>query len=615
MEPWSRYNTRFSGAGSTATGSAILSIKIASSDSEVVDDEKAHSYPQLDQLNLSCPQELPLSAEAYIRAVEARFDHERSAILWQSFFSRWDQILEGLDSKGSSTYPVFNKVLHDLRERVQLYSPYSFASKVSQRQEIFVSHGNHGNETPPSKKRSFPKGSSDSSREKGKRPRKDEEDTREESQNQPQLDQHDQVYEAAFPEFGCPIHLHHLLNGTLSDRHACHGFWTTQMAHLRGHHLVPNRGGGHGGFILFLKVCGHCQEHVLDKDLWKRHEKHHCEWRPRMRRSKKAGDSDEGEDVLVGAWVRLYLTLYPTAQKVPNPYRGQTGWLPQDQTDRYRQQVQAILPPLSFLDNQSEHTAVPDPPVLASDDLSDAAARSVVFNDLVNSLTPQANPNDLWPYCNIDLTLLNAGSKAPATSYWNDVMQDFIARLDRVADEVVQPLDDAANYLNPTQWETLVRHIETSFLVRLNLLRMNQQVQVNARNANGVTPLVPSMVGSVSQPLYTSEQDNTSGPSTQPSTQGPNTNLSSIEAAAKTGSTSAPDAVPAQQQYDSPPPWEKDLEGVPGPSHEPNYPLQQMNNRDNELEEIARYTQRDPSNSPQWSGEWDLDSFLDRNKM
>ncbi|KAH8719284.1 hypothetical protein GQ44DRAFT_386045 [Phaeosphaeriaceae sp. PMI808] len=144
---------------------------------------------------------------------------------------------------------------------------------------------------------------------------------------------------ASEEKLDCPIFKRYLNHPDEFGEAPCEGGRFEEMSRLRSNHLHQTRQQGHNGMTKFFKRCPTCTEHILDEPTKKRHGKGKCGKRNQCRQSKNSNG-----DVRVGPWVRLYLTFFPDAERVPMPYSGVDGWLSQGETERYRAQLQDILP-------------------------------------------------------------------------------------------------------------------------------------------------------------------------------------------------------------------------------------------------------------------------------
>lgn len=108
----------------------------------------------------------------------------------------------------------------------------------------------------------------------------------------------------------CPVFKHHIMSG---ETPPCNGCPVRSMAHVRSH-LNPDRAGTHGDYPAFIKQCSQCKDDFIDATAYNDH---------------KATNLCEPQNQLRGRievpWARLYLKLYPGADRVPLPCKPCSG--------------------------------------------------------------------------------------------------------------------------------------------------------------------------------------------------------------------------------------------------------------------------------------------------
>jgi hypothetical protein len=111
---------------------------------------------------------------------------------------------------------------------------------------------------------------------------------------------------AKVDDISCPPYKFYVMHGGTGP---CFGCSASSIAQVRTH----CRRTQHHGFPLFAQVCRRCSTDFIDEQSYNRHTSRHCDRQTQLR-----GD-------VITLWVRLYLTFYPFAVKVPSPCKSTHG--------------------------------------------------------------------------------------------------------------------------------------------------------------------------------------------------------------------------------------------------------------------------------------------------
>lgn len=272
----------------------------------------------------------------------------------------------------------------------------------------------------------------------------------------------------------------------------------------------------------------------------------------------------EDEDFILAAWARIYLTFFPDELDVPIPCEyprgpekheltsldvGQSGDIPRYLTERFREQVNATLPPLEagpFLDDRQGGTANPHVPTITIDDINRHAAAEVMMNYFINPSNMMVDPASPIPALGLGSFShdANPGLLAMSSQRVNNPFDfDFKTRLDQGIETTFNAIDDASNCLTPIALENLLAQVLAQFHAGVEARR-------NMRRPAGARPVEPTVIfpnlNEANHLSYVHEQAAAASESgTQPSTQatktqGPSTNPTSLDDAEMTAPTTPP---------------------------------------------------------------------------
>lgn len=205
----------------------------------------------------------------------------------------------------------------------------------------------------------------------------------------------------------CPVYKHSVVTGSTRS---CGGCAKTDMSKLRSHFRTE---GSHGGFPPCVHQCSRCLQDFIDEQLYDYHIRSSCDAHPQIR-----GD-------IVLSWGRLYLTLYPDALGIPEPWTDATGWLSDAEVRRCRAPLAASSSFLGARSNAHQPQAqMPLPDGSPSNGPVYDAAINEVLNDFVYPMFPQ-------PLDAMDPTLSegrhsSVATTAPRDPHFRNVQQGFM---------------------------------------------------------------------------------------------------------------------------------------------------------------------------------------------
>lgn len=377
---------------------------------------------------------------------------------YDSFFTRWESIVEQMLNDKFDTHPVYAQVLNDIRHIV-----------------YGVAHTEHGSQAPSDGESSRPTSNRQvSSRGSGLdnlgRSLSDRITKRGSSSGGAGRNLVNTVEKRARvegrQEVDCPVYKHHVMHGLHPP---CQGCRVTVMSQVRSH-LNPDRASGtHRGFPRFIEQCHRCKQDFIDRQSYDAHTAaNRCAFQKQIR----------GEILL--PWARQYLTLYPNTAKVPLPWPDTRGWIQESLLVQLRDLRSANVDFATFLDGRrdlrlSQTRSIPSN--LANHAQYTGAMGHVLY-DLVNptftrpaSLSSLAPPvlNESHDY----RTALQSpfiGGTGSNNRHWQNVLRSLESHQ--------RTFREAAAYLTPQQLGYMAVQSARVSAISRGLYRQQQQSQV-----------------------------------------------------------------------------------------------------------------------------------------
>ncbi|KAF1829410.1 hypothetical protein BDW02DRAFT_583714 [Decorospora gaudefroyi] len=249
------------------------------------------------------------SAQTAFGRLRAAFDPEPDRQCLESYVTRWESIIKHMHDIHSDVYPLYAQALHDLHGMLETLS--SSAAGPAQRKQAYQNH------RPNNDQRSGTRGDAKLSLDAGTsapigQPTGHNQQkavlghgfaTNICSENSQTPNGSKQV------RITCPLYKFSIKHG---GQRPCNGCTATSVAQVR-HHCHRTK---HPNFARYAKQCLRCYTDFIDEQAYRAHASRRCARRDQLR----------GDVVVV--WVRLYLTYFPFAVKVPNPHDGDDSWLP-----------------------------------------------------------------------------------------------------------------------------------------------------------------------------------------------------------------------------------------------------------------------------------------------
>lgn len=261
-------------------------------------------------------------------------------------------------------------------------------------------------------------------------------------------------------EVDCPVYKHHFMHRTPPP---CRGCRVRVMSQIRSH-LNPDRAGTHRGFPRFVMQCHRCKQDFVQREAYDNHTNaNSCTFQRQQR-----GD-------IIFSWGRQYLALYPNASRIPLPWPGETGWLPDWVLAQCRVPRVDSTASGHFLDeHQGRSELRPQTQSVMmdqSDDPDHTAAMGHMLHDLVNPeyvqsshfSTPAHNSSrqstaSLQPPFN--------GSVGRNNQYWQSIL-DSLGRHQRT-------IRHAAPYLDREQLRYMATQSESILAISRGLYQQHQ---------------------------------------------------------------------------------------------------------------------------------------------
>jgi hypothetical protein len=358
-------------------------------------------------------------AQYLLTTLAKKLERTDFSYICNAFFTRWESIVQRLSSDKSDAYPVYFKVLEDIRFVVD-----------------FIQDTNHSpcggsdgqRERPHPSRRAEPRGNSGLALGRGTASRTDRITRRDERKKSPSNGSGKNVLVASTDsgkddgrrEVDCPVFKHHIMHNTAPP---CRGCRVTVMSQVRSH-LNPNRAAGtHRSFPQFVKQCSRCKQDFVDRELYDNHKMNDCVFQLQIR-----GD-------IVVSWARQYLALYPDAQRIPLPWPNEIGWLPDAVLEQCRAPRTESISPSAFLDEGQEYSDLQPQMMTGNIESTEAASRyagatSHVLDDLTNPTflrssgsSPPVHDPDRRPAISIQVT--STGAIDSNGHHWQNTMAGF----------------------------------------------------------------------------------------------------------------------------------------------------------------------------------------------
>jgi hypothetical protein len=353
-------------------------------------------------------------AQYVVTAVEASLHPNDYLRGCDSFFTRWESIVQQLLEKRSDAYPVYSQVLEDIRAIIHANniahatcsSSHSPTSRANVEQRAVPR--DNGNSAPGYESNRINK--------RGER----------KSSSIPGSGKNTLVTLGAKSnpgrrtEVDCPVFKHHIMHNTAPP---CRGCRVGVMAQVRSH-LNPSRTGIHRGFPAFIQQCSRCKQDFVERHLYE----HHLSASACVSQNQTRGD-------IAIPWARQYLALYPNARRIPLPWPNERGWLPNSVFTQCRAPAADSTVTRPFLEeHRSRHDPQPQIPAQTMNSLTEdpayRAALGRMLHDFVaptytqttHSSTPV--PNEQRP-TSADLGSPFDGTVGNSNPHWLNVLQSF----------------------------------------------------------------------------------------------------------------------------------------------------------------------------------------------
>jgi hypothetical protein len=349
-----------------------------------------------------------------------------------SFFTRWESIVQHLREKRPDAYPVYSKALEDICAIVHANNIAHTTCSSSHRS---TSETNTEQRHVPRDNRNLGPGyESNRINKSGER----------KSSSTPGSGKNTRVALGAKSnpgrrtEVDCPVFKHHIMQNTVPP---CRGCRVGVMAQVRSH-LNPSRTGIHGGFPAFIQQCSRCKQDFIERQLYEDH----------LTASACVSQNQTRGDIAI-PWARQYLALYPNARRVPLPWPNERGWLPNSVFTQCRAPVADSTVARPFLgEHRSRHDPQPQIPAQTMNNSTESpeyrAALGHMLHDFVapTYTQPTRSSTPVLNYERPTAAELGSpfdGSVGNSNPHWLNVLQSFGTHQ--------RTIRQAAAYLTPQQ--------------------------------------------------------------------------------------------------------------------------------------------------------------------
>ncbi|KAH8711903.1 hypothetical protein GQ44DRAFT_776448 [Phaeosphaeriaceae sp. PMI808] len=378
-------------------------------------------------------EQLPCSANDVLTFLKKNLSPADYSRRCDSGFTRWENIVQQLKDNQSDAYPVYAKVLEDIRAIV-------YTIDVTAHNTCTTGSSTRCGPSPPNHRAGI-RGTgssglgSQTSRVSKRNEHKSPLANRTSGKALTSLGEHSKKRESRAVD--CPVYKHHLMHNTAPP---CRGCRTTVMSQIR-HHLKPTRASTHEGFPEFVEQCSRCKQDFVKNSTYEQHKAavetgNTCTFQTQAR-----GD-------IVIPWARQYLALYPDSIRIPLPWYDETGWLPDDIIE----QCSLASPGLAISDHfleQRQSQGSPQAPN-GSDYL---ASMRHVLQDFANPVFIH-NPRSSSPVQNQNRF---AGIHGDSAQHWQSLLQSLEAHQ--------RTIRETAPYLDVDQVQILVNECETIYYI------------------------------------------------------------------------------------------------------------------------------------------------------
>jgi hypothetical protein len=359
----------------------------------------SHTYR--DQELFLCTDRIPYAAHSTITALQAELSPSDYLRAFDAFFVRWQCIVQQLLQKKyvvqltgivvkltcgrSEAYPAYAQVLDDIRSAVH-------AIDVAARDTCVESGGNRSrvsqkDRAAPRGNRNLGLGSSTLPTSSASRVSKrcGHRSSLADDTSKDVLVALDELSnQGSQNEVDCPVYKHHFMHRTSPP---CRGCRVRVMSQVRSH-LNPCRAGTHRGFPTFVMQCYRCKQDFVEREAYNDH----------TNSNSCAFQSQQRGDIII-PWGRQYLALYPNASRIPLPWPGERGWLP-DWVLAQCRVPRAVLTvsshSLEGSQSRSElHSSAQSAMVAQIYDLGQTAAMGHMLTDLVSPEYVQSTPSSI----------------------------------------------------------------------------------------------------------------------------------------------------------------------------------------------------------------------------
>ncbi|KAF2825193.1 hypothetical protein CC86DRAFT_39948 [Ophiobolus disseminans] len=483
-----------------------------------VNNQLSHVQPIVD--HSVAVQDLPRAAQCAFHALQENLSSSDYSRVCDSFFTRWESIVQQLKDGQSDAHPIYAKVLDDIRAVVQAIDVAVYTGT-----HYAASPGNYHSRTLPNQ-RTDPRsnGRSGVDHRTGITLQTDRV-TKRGHKRSLASGSGEKVF-VALEEFStkdearmvdCPVYKHHLMHETESP---CQGCSKSVMSQIRSH-LNPDRAGTHRGFPSFVRQCSRCKQDFVEEHVYDTHVEEGCVPQPQIR-------SD-----IVLSWARQYLALYPNAFRIPLPWTDDVGWLSEEEVSRCFAPPTNSPAPSSFLEERQSPSNSPfhTPPVIV-DPLDQARYSSVidhVIGDIINpryiqptqSSTPREN-RDRHNMANLQSS--SVGTASSESPYFTNIVRTLWTNQ--------RAIRQGATYLTADQLRYMARQCERMSDITRGMLQQRTSQQTQVQTAPVIVRDTPT--NPVSNPMYATPlrpqylpmggegQFMTPSPSTQSSSRGYN---------------------------------------------------------------------------------------------
>jgi hypothetical protein len=418
-------------------------------------------------------------AQYVVTAVEASLhptDYLRGC---DSFFTRWESIVQQLLEKRSDAYPVYSQVLEDIRAIMH-------ANNIA---HTTCSSSHRPTRRANTEQRAVPRDNGNSAL--GYEPNRIDK-RGERKLSTPGSGKNTMVALGAksIPgrrtEVDCPVFKHHIMHNTAPP---CRGCRVGVMAQVRSH-LNPSRTGIHRGFPAFVQQCSRCKQDFVERHLYEDH----------LSASACISQNQTRGDIAI-PWARQYLALYPNAPRVPLPWPNERGWLPNSVFMQCRAPVTDSTVARPFLgEHRSRHDPQPQIPARTMDNLTEdpeyRAALGHMLHDFVAPTYSQITRSST-PVFNHDrptATVLGSPFNGTVSNHnqpWLSVLQSF--------GEHQRTIRQAAAYLTPPQLQYMAAESDRISNISRGMYQHHHQPQAQMQPAPTQTSPTATYDGSSTQ--------------------------------------------------------------------------------------------------------------------